>query len=859
MKKHPQLADKLNLLYKLRINSDYRTHADLARGLGISKQSISKWMHGSSTTLGDRIPHYQVEPLSKLFSVKLLWWTFSLDEFEQEVKKKIAQDEESRYTKPEDVSVSFLPITNAQVFGRDKELAVLNQAWQTPQVNILQLLAFGGVGKSALVNAWLAHLSKSNYHGAKRVYAWSFYWQGSSSDIKSSGDFFIEHALNWFGDANAVEGTPWAKAGRLVKLIRASKTLLILDGLEPLQHPPGKKAGQIDNPAVALLVKELAFENPGLCLITSRIGVADLSSYENGRVRTKHVGHLSSESSILLLRTMGIFGSAEDFGKVTKYYSGHALSLSLLAGYLTAVHRGSISKYRELNSLLDDQSQGDHARGLMQAYLDWFSGSTECELLYLIAMFDRGVSFADLKKLCVAVRIDGLTDALSSFTDAQWLYAIKLLCDSRIITQEFQSDYLVLDCHPLVRDFVAEKLSTNSSEIWRQGNHAIFSFLQSIAIDDPKTMAELEPLFRAVIHGAKAGCYEEAFDVYFNRIKNRQFSMFTEGSHHADQACIKSFFSVGWLKVNPLISEKAEHYLLSCAAANLIYLGEINDAIEPSQKSIAWFESKRMWLDAISLAAPLVSMLVAAGRISDAIPLIERLEGCIMNTDNSVVRAMALNFMAYTNHLNGNEKKAKLLFETSDETLVKANPGCQVNFPTVSSYYCKFLLDTGNSEAALERALKTFAWRKRKTWQVSVDTTSLLASDLLVLGLSFLQRGDYTNAKINLDSQVELLKSADEWLYLPTGLNARATYYIKVKNYPRAIADLREALEISQRTGARFGQWESYLNFSQLHLAKSEHEAAKRFLDKATSLEGMSDYKFRDREIERLKNSLSNS
>lgn len=92
MKKHPQLSDKLKLLYKLRVNSDYRTHADLARGIGISKQSISKWIHGSSTTLGDRIPHCQVGPISKIFSIELLWWTYSLEDFEQEVSKKITRD-----------------------------------------------------------------------------------------------------------------------------------------------------------------------------------------------------------------------------------------------------------------------------------------------------------------------------------------------------------------------------------------------------------------------------------------------------------------------------------------------------------------------------------------------------------------------------------------------------------------------------------------------------------------------------------------------------------------------------------------------------------------------------------------------
>ena len=54
---------------------------------------------------------------------------------------------------------------------------------------------------------------------------------------------------------------------------------------------------------------------------------------------------------------------------------------------------------------------------------------------------------------------------------------------------------------------MAEKLSSDFPKIWRQGNHAIFSFLQSIALDDPKTMVELEPLFRALIHGTRAGHY----------------------------------------------------------------------------------------------------------------------------------------------------------------------------------------------------------------------------------------------------------------------------------------------------------------------------------------------------------------
>ncbi|MDP6652888.1 MAG: hypothetical protein QGF90_12400 [Gammaproteobacteria bacterium] len=131
------------------------------------------------------------------------------------------------------ISTSTMPITNLEIFGRDGELQKLNGYWEDESINIVQLIAFGGVGKSTLTNRWLSELHAQNYGSAKRVYAWSFYWQGESCDTNSSGDLFIEHALEWFGDSDATLGTPWAKASRLAKYIRKSKTLLILDGLEP--------------------------------------------------------------------------------------------------------------------------------------------------------------------------------------------------------------------------------------------------------------------------------------------------------------------------------------------------------------------------------------------------------------------------------------------------------------------------------------------------------------------------------------------------------------------------------------------------------------------------------------------------
>jgi serine/threonine protein kinase len=55
---------------------------------------------------------------------------------------------------PRKISVARLPITGSGVFGRDEDIAFLDAAWANQQVNLVTIVAWGGVGKSTLVNHW---------------------------------------------------------------------------------------------------------------------------------------------------------------------------------------------------------------------------------------------------------------------------------------------------------------------------------------------------------------------------------------------------------------------------------------------------------------------------------------------------------------------------------------------------------------------------------------------------------------------------------------------------------------------------------------------------------------------------------
>ncbi len=105
------------------------------------------------------------------------------------------------------VEIARLPVTGAELFGRQAELSWLDQLWDEGRVRVASLVAWGGVGKSTLVNKWLESLAAEGWRGARRVYGWSFYSQGTGHRA-TSADELIHDALGRFGDPDPAAGSP---------------------------------------------------------------------------------------------------------------------------------------------------------------------------------------------------------------------------------------------------------------------------------------------------------------------------------------------------------------------------------------------------------------------------------------------------------------------------------------------------------------------------------------------------------------------------------------------------------------------------------------------------------------------------
>jgi hypothetical protein len=421
---------------------------------------------------------------------------------------------------PKKISVARLPVTGSDLFGREEDLAFLDRAWANQDVNVVTIVAWGGVGKSTLVNHWLRVMAAERYRSAQLVFGWSFYRQGTSGGTSSADEFF-DAALTWFGDLDPRLGTAWERGERLAKLVAHRRTLLILDGLEPLQNPPGPQEGRVREPALQALLRELAAFNTGLCVITTRTPIADIADHERTSALRRELEQLSSDAGAKLLRALGVKGHEEELQRASYEFSGHCFALTLLGSYLTDAYNGDVRCRKEVSArLAHDVRQGTHARKVMESYQTWLGEGPELAVLRMLGLFDRPADERALGVLLKSPAIPGLTESFTDLSPTAWRTILANLRRARLLAREDPHNRGQLDTHPLVREYFGEQLRTQRSEAWKECNKRLYHYYRTLAPQLPDSFTDMEPLFSAVICGCNAGLFHEALhEIYIPRIQ----------------------------------------------------------------------------------------------------------------------------------------------------------------------------------------------------------------------------------------------------------------------------------------------------------------------------------------------------
>jgi tetratricopeptide (TPR) repeat protein len=754
---------------------------------------------------------------------------------------------------PEKISLAKLPSTSPDLFGRERELAALDAAWETPGTNVVTLVAFGGVGKTALVNLWLNRMGQKNWRGADRVFGWSFYSQGAAEGRQASADLFIATALGWFGDPDPKKGSPWEKGERLAELVRKQRTLLVLDGVEPLQQPP---EGRLKDPALQTLLRELAHSNPGLCIVSTRLAVDDLKDFAGTSVETIDLEDLAPEDGARYLGHLGIKGTDEELRQAAKDMDGHALALTLLGTYLATGHGGDIRKRDLVPRLTAEAKHGEHARGIMEAYERWFEGKPEQDILRLMGLFDRPAEPGPLRVLRQPPAIPGLTERLQKLSEYPWNLALDNLRQARLLDPKDPEAPDSLDCHPLVREHFGEQLEATGPAAWREAHGRLYEHYSSAAKGYPDTIEEMTPLYAAVAHGCQAGRYQEAFnEVYRRRIHRGDefFSLHKLGAFGADLAALAGFFDPPWEKPAAGLTEPDKAFVLNEAGFDLRALGRLGEAVEPMRAGLDADIAGEDWGNAAISAGNLSELHLTLGDIGQAVAYAEQSVQLADRSGDAFRRMAFRTTLADALHQAGRLQEAETLFQEAERMQQERQPGYPLLYSLWGFRYCDLLLGQGKYQEVCDRAAKTVAWAEPQRVLLAI------ALDHLSFGRAREGTGDLREAESHLNQAVTGLRQAGYQDDLSRGLLSRASFYRLRGDFPHAQRDLDEALLIATRSQMRLHEADCQLEQARLALATGDPVRARTSFARARTLIQETGYRRRDAELTALEEQLGHA
>jgi len=786
------------------------------------------------------------------------------------------------------LDIGRLPIPGQTFVGREAGFARLDQAWEDPATHVLTLVAFGGVGKSALIHRWMDRMAAEGWRGAARVLDWSFYSQGMDDRV-TSAEPFIDYALRFFDDPDPKAGSPHDRGARLAGLISKERSLLVLDGIEPLQYPPGPMEGRLKDPGLTALLKGLAGANPGLCVVTTRERIADLAGFQKTAPQIL-LEELDLDAAVDLLRQLDVVGRESELRDAAEEFQRHALTLTLLGNFLRRAHGGDVRKRREIDLHRADEKQGGHAFRVIAAYARWLGEGPELAILRLLGLFDRPAEAGALKALRAAPPILRLTEPLMGLSEEDWHLATATLRDHSLLAAADPREPGTLDAHPLVRAYFAEELENHRLDAWQEGNRRLYEHLRQEAPDLPDTLEALQPLYAAVVHGCRAGRQKEALDeVYWRRILrgNQHFSWRKLGAFGSELTALAGFFDRPWSQPSARLTAADQAFVLSYAAFDLRALGRLAEAVEPLEAALEMATTQEDWEHAAVGANNLSELTLTLGDVQRAVAfgeqsveLADRGGNAFDRMDHRTVQADAL-------HQAGRWEESAAAFREAEVMQVERQPAYPRLYSLPGFRYCDLLLGRAEPEAGsgldglagpgsrleeaerfrqtcrevLERARQTLDWAEKTGLSLLTVALDHLTMGRANLGLALSAPGEDRTAGLaqaaeHLDRAVDGLRRAGQEDDLPRGLLARAALRRFRSDFAGAAADLTETLEIAERGPMRLHECDAHLEWARLCRDQGDLAEARRHVARARALVIETGYGRREREVAWLEGTL---
>jgi tetratricopeptide (TPR) repeat protein len=706
----------------------------------------------------------------------------------------------------------------ANFTGRESERRELT-AWLSDEEHPLyELVAMGGMGKSALSWYWLTHdvlpTADKNLDG---VMWWSFY------EPESSFAKFVDDALKY------VSGQPidtakfpatYDRTQELRKQLQTKRVLFVLDGFERQLRDyagfdrayrpdhsssrPGEARACVDPNAARLLVHIAAATTRSKVLITTRLPVSDLQDRAGealAGVVEKDLGELHPDDAVAFMYAQGVSkGTFAEIATECADYGYHPLSLRLLSGLLKHDARmpGDIATAPRHNVHASLIQRQHHV--LQQSY-DALP-KRERALISRIAAFRSSVSYE-------ALAIFNTLGSQKRFEEALEDLRIRGLLQRDIERNRY-------DLHPIVRHYAYDRLTDKVGVHTKLMDY--FATIAPLPNNEIQNIEDLAPVIELYHHTVCSGRYDEASMLLFERLFPRPLH-FPLGAYQLMIELTTSLFPDGEDTSPRVEDEAAQAWIINS-------LGVAYGASGKSRKATLLFgrhvDISRKLKDPRNIA-------VGLGNLATDQLLLGELAAAEHNLGQEFTIFGALKSeadivqnrttFAQVPIYEGDFEAAKQVLELAEQSAQKR--GYEQTLGIVESLWAERALLMGNPAAAFEFALKA-----RKLAEVDHIERDIIAAECL-LGTALVRVGnDLEAAATHLNDALTRCRRINLLKVEPDILLGLAQLHRARGDYQEAKVNADEALAIADRCEYRLKQADVHNFLSRLNWDAGNHQAA---------------------------------
>jgi hypothetical protein len=459
--------------------------------------------------------------------------------------------------------------------GRDEEMAVLSNWFHNGKEPVLVLEAIGGMGKSAMTWVWMQKEIREKAVEVGGVFWWSFY--------EAPFERFIQQlACYVMGKRDIQENLLSAELESLQATLHNRRFLLVLDGFERalrgyadmsamyIQEKgfDGDKTVETEwdkwqrepiHPQAAKFLKHLAASGGKTkTLITTRLAPTNLEDIFGA----KHIllKGLSEGDAVRFLRCEGVKGTRAELEHAGNIYDFHPLMLKLLASTIKRSRTNDINEAFHLN-LIDRKEP----HKILTRSFDLLS-EEEKKVASCAAVFCSVFSFEFAVALFPGMEEKQLWQVMQGLRDLGFLF--------------YDEKEKHFDFHPIIRSFLYHRL-TNRGEVH---NLAVQYFQAVPQKEKIVTLEDLSPVIELYHHLVKAGKFDEAYDLFRDRIHNPAY--FQLSAYHLIIELFKELFPGGEDKPPRLKTEVDQAWALSSLANTYSLSGQPAKTVTLSLQSI---------------------------------------------------------------------------------------------------------------------------------------------------------------------------------------------------------------------------------------------------------------------------------